>query len=132
MELSIFLAQLLGVFLLITAADLLLHKRELEAALKDLASSHGLLATSGPTSILIGLAIVIAHPGYAMNWHGLITLVGYFFIFRGVMMRFASPSYLQKRLVPFIQRNYWVLFLIFFVVGAYLTYVGFTTQANVY
>ena len=96
MELSLFLAKLLGVYLLIIAADMLFRKSELEKAVKDFASSKGLLLLSGSSSLFVGLAIIFAHPVYARNWEGLVTLLGYLLVVRGIM-RFAFPSLVQKK-----------------------------------
>ena len=125
MELSIFLAKLLGLYMLIVAADLLLRRHEVEGAVKDFASSKGLLVFSGSFSLLFGLAIVISHPVFEGNWRGLITLLGYLIVARGIM-RIAFPSRLQKKLVSFFHKRYWFLFFILAILGAYLTYCGFT------
>lgn len=125
MELSIFLAKLIGLFLLIVAADLLLRRHELEGAVEDFASSKGLLIFSGSISLLLGLAIVIAHQVYEWNWRGLITLLGYLMIVRGAA-RFAFPTGIQKRIVSFFHRGYWFILIILLILGIYLTYSGFT------
>src|SRR5579885_3255115 len=104
MELSIFLAKFLGLYLLIVSADLLLRRHELEGAVKDFASSKGLLVFSGSISLLAGLAIVIGHPVYEANWRGLITLFGYLLIVKGIM-RVAFPTRLQKRIVSFFHEG---------------------------
>jgi hypothetical protein len=124
MELSMFLAKLLGVYLLIIAIDMFLRRKELESAVKDFASSRGMLAFSGSTSLFVGLAIVIAHPVYMWNWQGLITLLGYLLVVRGIL-RLAFPSCLQKTVVPCFHGRYWLICLILLVIGAYLTYMGF-------
>ncbi len=127
MDFSIFLAKLLGVYLLIAAADMLFRKHEMEKAVKDFASSKGLLALSGSVSLFVGLAIIFAHPVYAKNWQGLITLLGYLAAIRGVI-RVAFPSYLQKRASTLFNKRYWIVFFVVFIVGFYLTYMGFTTH----
>jgi len=125
MELSIFLAKLLGLYMLIMAADLLIRRRELEGAVKDFASSKGLLVFSGSISLLLGLAIVIAHPIWESSWRGLITLLGYLILFRGIM-RVAFPSRIQKKIVSVFHKRYWIIFTILLVLGLYLTYSGFS------
>lgn len=127
MDLSIFLAKLLGLYLLIIAVDALLRRHELEGAVKSFASSKGLLVFSGTFSLLFGLAIAIAHPIYEVNWKGFITLLGYLMILRGVM-RVAFPTYLQKGLVACFHKRYWMITLILLVFGAYLTYSGFNAN----
>jgi hypothetical protein len=124
MELSIFLAKLLGLYLLIVAAELLLRKDEIAGAVKDFASSKGLILFSGSISLLLGLAIVIAHPIYEANWQGLITFLGYLLVLRGVW-RMAFPSRMQKKMVSCFEQGYRGIFLIFLILGVYLTYLGF-------
>lgn len=124
MELSIFLAKLLGVYMLIIAAEILLRRAEFEGIVKDVASSKGLLAFSGSFSLLLGLAIAIAHPVHTFNWAGLITLIGYLLILRGII-RVAFPTHIQGKLCSMFHQGYWAIFAVSAVVGAYLTYSGF-------
>ncbi len=84
MDLSLFLAKLLGLYLLIVAVDMLLRKHELEGAVRDFSSSKSLLVFSGSTSLFLGLVIVLAHPVYEVDWDGLVTLLGYLLIVRGI------------------------------------------------
>lgn len=127
MDLSIFLAKLLGIYLLIITAELLVRRRELERAIKSFTASKGLLISSGSISLLLGLVIVIGHPVYDLDWQGLITLLGYVLIVRGIM-RVAFPSYLQKRMEYFFHQRYWIICLGLGILGIYLTYSGFTAE----
>lgn len=126
MELSIFLAKLLGLYLLIVAAELLVRKHEIAGAVKDFASSKGLILFSGSISLLLGLAIVIAHPIYEATWQGLITFLGYLLVLRGVW-RMTFPSRMQKKMVSCFEHGYRGIFLIFLLLGVYLTYLGFSS-----
>ncbi len=131
MELSVFLAKLLGLYLLIIAAELFLRRNELEKAVKSFASSKGLLVFSGSTALLFGLFIVISHPVYVMDWQGLITLMGYIFIIRGIW-RITFPSRLQKTMTTCFHEGYWGIFFLLLILGAYLTYAGFTFTPTVF
>lgn len=125
MDLSIFLAKLIGIYLLIIAFELALRKKEIEKSIKDFSASKGLLIFSGSISLLLGLAIVISHPIYDPDWEGLITLLGYILVASGVI-RFAFPSYLQKKIEKTLHQRYWLLCFILALLGTYLTYSGFT------
>jgi len=127
MALSIFLAKLFGLYLLIVALDLLVRRHELEGAVKDFVSSKGLLFFSGSISLFLGLAIVIAHPIYEWSWRGLITLLGYLLIIKGIM-RVAFPTRLQKSMISLFHRGYWGLFVVLLILGVYLTYSGFAAN----
>jgi hypothetical protein len=124
MLLSIFLAKLLGVYLLIVAAELILRRREFEGAVRDFASSKGLLVFSGSVSLLLGLAVVIGHPVYVANFRGVVTLLGYLLILRGVW-RMTFLSYIQKKMATCFHKGYKFIFLILLALGLYLTYSGF-------
>lgn len=125
MDLSLFLAKLLGLYLLIVAVDMLLRKHELEGAVRDFSSTKSLLVFSGSTSLFLGLVIVLAHPVYEVDWDGLVTLLGYLLIVRGIA-RVCFPAYLQKKIVTYFHQGYWVILLVLLVLGIYLTYQGFT------
>ena len=128
MLLSIFLAKLLGIYMLIAAAEIVLRRREVEGVLKDLSHSKGLLAYTGSISLLLGLVIVLSHPVYDKDWRGLITLIGYVLILRGII-RSGFPTHYQKNFIPFFHHKFRAFFLILLVVGIYLTYMGFTAIA---
>ena len=130
MELSIFLAQLLGIYLIIVSVDLFLRRHEFEGAVKDFASSTGLLVFSGSVSLFLGLAIVLSQPRYEEDWRGLITLIGYILVIRGIL-RVAFPTFLRKRIAPLFHQGYWAIFIVMLILGLYLTYMGFTANQAV-
>jgi hypothetical protein len=125
MELSIYLAKLIGLYVLIVAADLIFRRHEIKAAVKDFCSSTGLVVFSGALSLLMGLAIVIAHPVYESGLEGSITVLGYLIILRGVW-RMVFPSRIKKHMAACFRKGYWSIVLIMVALGIYLTYSGFT------
>lgn len=124
MELSLFLAKLLGVYMLIIAALWVCCKKQLEATRRDVFSTPGLLALTGVFSLLLGLAIVIGHPVWEASWRGVITLIGAIAIFKGIM-RLAFPKVAEKVITSSFQKGYWALFIVILLLGLYLTYHGF-------
>jgi hypothetical protein len=131
MELSLFLAKLLGVYMLIVSVELMARRREFEGAVRDFASSRGLIVFSGSVSLILGLAIAIGHPVYEFNFRGLITLLGYLLILRG-MWRMAFPSRLQKKMADCFHQGYKEILIILIVLGIYLTYSGFSQSMDMY
>lgn len=127
MELSVFLAKVFGLYLLVISVDMLFRKKELDKAIKDLAHSRGLVVCCGSLSLFIGLIVAIAHPVWTRDWRGLITLIGYVLIARGVA-RIFFPSHFKKTMHNLFTKGYWILFLVFVVVGIYLTYMGFNAM----
>ncbi len=130
MELSLFLAKLLGIYMLIVSVELMARRREFEGAVRDFASSKGLIVFSGSVSLILGLAVAIGHPVYEWDFRGLITLLGYIMILRG-LWRMAFPSRLQKKMVDCFHKGYKEILIILIILGIYLTYSGFN-QAMYY
>ncbi len=124
MELSIFLAKLLGIYMLIVAVVWIVRKDQLDKSIKEIASSRSLIVFSGMMNILFGLAIAIGHPLWQLNWIGLITLIGYLMIFTGIM-RLAFPENIQDHMLNVVKKGYWPIVVILIVIGAFLTYSGF-------
>lgn len=125
MELSLFLAKFLGLYMLIIAAIWVLRKKPFEAVVREIILSDGLLAFSGVLQILFGLAIVISHSVWVFDWRGVITLIGYLAIFQGVF-RLMFPRQLQHFFKKTVEKKSWVWIVILIVLGAFLTYHGFS------
>lgn len=125
MDTSIFLAKLVGLYLLILGLLTLLRSRQIKALSKELSASKITLAVSAEISLLFGLVIAIDHPIWEMSWRGLITLFGYLMILRGII-RFGFPARVQKMVTKMTDRGYGITAFVMLIIGAYLTYCGFT------
>jgi hypothetical protein len=128
MSLSIFFAQLLGLYFLILAVFMLFRKKYVEEIAGDFFATRGLLYFAGAINLLIGLIIVIVHNIWVWDWRVVITLLGYLFILKGVV-RMAFPE-TSRAIEPKMLRGYWIIFVIVAIIGIYLTYKGFTADQN--
>jgi hypothetical protein len=126
MGVSLFLAKLLGLYLLIVGGLCLLRKETFIAMAKELFASKAMLALSGAMSLCIGLAIAIGHPVYTFDWRGLITLFGYLAIAKGIM-RIWFPDVLRAFALKVLRDYFTGFLLVIFVLGCILTYAGFTS-----
>lgn len=124
MDVSLFLAKVLGLYLLIVSLVALINKDVVYNALSDMVGSKGLLAYAGTLSILFGLIVLILNPIVAISWKGLITLIGALALVKGIL-RLGFPEVVQKFDLSLLNKGYIPLFLITGLLGAYLTYVGF-------
>lgn len=126
METSIFLAKLFGVYFLIVGVLWVFRKDLFTEIVHELVASKALLAVSGFISLSIGLAIAIGHPVYTFDWRGLITLLGYLAIAKGIV-RVGFPD-VSKRVIPKLVKNYFhIMLIIVFLLGLYLTSHGFSS-----
>ncbi|HEY2810833.1 MAG TPA: hypothetical protein VGJ00_05550 [Rhabdochlamydiaceae bacterium] len=96
----------------------------MESTCKDVMVSKALLAVSAELSLLFGLVIAIDHTIWEYSWRGLITLLGYLMILRGIV-RFGFPNQ-AKKCYACMMKAHWLCLLIMIVIGVYLTYCGFT------
>lgn len=125
MDLSVFLAKWFGIYFLIIAAIWLLRKREFESEVTVMTTNTSLIVFTGILQLLIGLAIAISHPIVELSWRGLITLLGYFALIQGII-RVAFPDKVKNTFAKIIRSGEIFIPIILIVLGAFLTYSGFT------
>ena len=126
MEISLFIAKLLGLYFLIIALIMLVRKQQFQSVAKSIVYSEGLLGFSGIINLILGLAIVIGNPIFELSWRGLITLLGLIAILHGVI-RIGFVHDLQKAFPPQkLEQSHWIIFAVILVLGAVLTYFGFS------
>lgn len=130
MELSTFLARLLGLYMLILAGLWVIQKDQVDAVIKDFIASKGLIFFSEIINIVAGLAIAIGHPVWEFGWKGLISLIAYIMIFQGIM-RVAFIDKVQKNAKKFMNSKvfFWPTIGVMVLLGCILTYCGFMTSS---
>ena len=126
MELSIFLAKLFGIYALIVALLWAVRGNEFSKIIEEFFANRSLVFLSGLFSLAIGIAMAIGHSVWELNWRGLITLIGYLSIAKGIA-RMGFPE-VPKKAAGFLLKDtrVWIWIGLTFVLGGYLTWVGFT------
>lgn len=126
MELSYFLAQLLGLTLMIFAAVVLLRPTITTVAIRDLRAYSFEMLMAGFLGIMGGLAIVLAHNIWEFSWRGIITFIGWATLLKGISY-VAFPNFLRFTAVGMLngKRKRSTVLIMVFLVGSYLAYQGF-------
>ena len=126
MGLSIFLAKLLGIYLLIIGVLWAVRGEVISEVLEEFFTSRPMLLLSGLLALAVGIAMAISHSIWEFNWRGLITLIGYLSIAKGIA-RVGFPT-VPRKAVSFLLKyaRGWIWIGIVLVLGAYLTWAGFT------
>lgn len=124
MDISSFLAKLIGIYMLVFAVVWLIHKKRVNTSLKDFISSKATIILTGFINTITGLAIAIGHPVWQPDWRVLITLFGYLLIATGIM-RFVYTDKVQKDGMSMLTKGFWPIIAVLTVLGAFLTYSGF-------
>ncbi|HSD99063.1 MAG TPA: hypothetical protein VLB73_05240 [Patescibacteria group bacterium] len=126
MELSLFLAKLIGVYLIVVCGVLLVRKKDI-GLLIGLSKHPEVIYLSGLIDVFFGLLIVLVHNVWAMDFRAIITVMGWVLLLRGVW-RMLSPESISRMVEKYrALRSILVPAMVVAVlVGAYLAYVGFT------
>ena len=131
MDLSIFLAKLFGLYFLIISLLLLMIRQErmLETT-KALVKQPELIFFMSIINLGVGLALIIGHNIWILDWRVIITLLGWLILIRGIINIY-SPTFAAKS-IKIIENKplYYFILVIYLVIGVYLTYVGFYTSGG--
>jgi hypothetical protein len=127
-----FLARLLGLFTLIVAVSIGLHRTQTLLTVGMMVQSAPLMMVLGFIGLAAGLAMVLAHN----VWKGgllpvIVTLAGWVILLRGVVI-LALPHPAMVELVDAVhyQQLFYVYIAVAIVIGAYLTFAGFSARDN--
>src|SRR5262245_20161425 len=128
--LTIYLGRLIGVFLLIVTASMLLDRDSIIEMATAILDDRALLLIVGLIALGVGLAIVIGHN----VWSGgllpvVVTLFGWSQLLRGLaLLLLPAETQIAFFQVMRLEDFFYAYAGIPLVVGAYLTYAGFTHQ----
>lgn len=125
MELSLFLAKLLGLYLVIVCLAALYNRELVPTLVRELGSNTSVLVFSGTIHLILGLLVILSHNVWSADWRVIITLLGWLTLLKGVLRLFFPQKVLAwgSRVVSGPVHR--ILLVAFLVVGLYLVLVGF-------
>ncbi len=126
MSMSMFLAQVIGLYLTLMSLSMLFHQQRFKKIMQDFLSHQGLLTLSGSVGIIVGLLIVLTHNVWETSWPVLITLVGWFALLQGIARLFLPEAFSKAVRGIMEKQNYLIWCWVWLIVGVYLTWMGFT------
>ena len=131
-RLTIYLARFIGLFLLIVSLSMFLDRDSIIEMATALIDDRALLLIVGLIALGIGLAIVVGHN----VWSGgpmpiLITLFGWSQLLRGLaLLLLPAETQIAFFQVMRLEDFFYIYAGIPLVLGAYLTYAGFTSRSQ--
>ena len=125
MDISVFLARLIGIYLILMTFLYIARKDFLYEAFDDYFSSPALILVTSAFNLIFGLLLVLSHSVWEMSWRVLITLIGYLVLFKGVVGLFAPDG--GKSISDKYKQGNWFManIVLWFFIGLYLLYEGF-------
>jgi len=123
----VFLSKLIGLYCLLVALSMLVHKEATVTAANLLVHSPAAMLMGGLIALMVGLAIVLGHN----VWFGgaaalLVTLFGWAALIKGIILLFLPPQGADRYFAAFhFEQRFYQYAVVMAVLGAYLTYAGF-------
>lgn len=84
METSVFLAQLIGPLLLVMGVGMLVNREGYRTMAEEFLASRALIYIAGLMAFVPGLALVLVHNVWAVDWRVIITLLGWLSLLGGI------------------------------------------------
>lgn len=126
MELSVLLAQIIGLYLLLEGLVILARRKFIMNIVDDMSNNKALMFVTGAMVFILGLLIVLNHNIWEATWRVVPTIVGWAMVVKGIAIFFVPQVVMSKARRFAKNRNLAVLAgLLAVAAGAYLVYVGF-------
>ena len=125
MEHSIFLAKVIGLYLLIVPAAVFLKRKQFAELANEFVTNLALVFLSGLIALVLGLLIVVSHNVWTADWRAVITFMGWLTLAKGVV-RIFFPEKLATLAIDPSSAKWTLAGIVLLGLGTYLTYVGFS------
>ena len=126
MELSIFLAKVLGPYLVIISISVWLRRKDLGELAVSFAQDKVHLYLSGVIFLLLGLALVVSHNVWDTAWQSVISVLGWMTLVKAGVRLFFTDKVGTLAQKATGSKWYWLAIAVSLVVGIWLAYVGFS------
>jgi len=127
MELTYFLAQLIGLYLLIAGLLMLLRKKMFLEVINEFYDTPSSLLLAGWFAMLLGLLLVLNYNYWNTSILALvITLAGWAALLKGITLLFIPKTMIRWTRAFNLEKFFYLYAIIVLLIGAYLTHAGFT------
>lgn len=92
MQISLFVAKLLGPVFLVVGVALLTRPEAFRALLREFVASGVMMYLAGFLGLLAGLALVLLHNVWTLDWRVVITLIGWTSLVRAIVTIFRPQA----------------------------------------
>jgi hypothetical protein len=125
MCISIFYAQVIGLWLFLVALAMVVHQARFKKTVMDTLTNGGLMTFIGFIALALGLLIVVSHNIWVPAWPVVITIYGWILIFQGILRIFWPESFAKIMKDLLAKSGYAIMSWVWLIVGAYLLWAGF-------
>ena len=126
MQTSIFLAQIMGPFCLVSGLSMIIKRKMLVSIFHELFNNRALLYILGVLVFLMGLLIVLNHNIWGGVWPTLITIIGWIILIEGASYMFMSKRMIKKYMKAMDDKGaYYFIAFTYLFLGLYFLYFCF-------
>jgi len=125
MCISIFYAQVLGIWLFLMGLAMVIDSARFKKAAMETLNNASIMTCSGCAALGLGLLLVLSHNIWVGAWPVIVTIIGWIFIFQGVMRLFWPESFSKMMKDMMSGSGYTVMSWVWLLVGLYLIWAGF-------
>lgn len=123
-------SQVVGLWLLLVALAMVTHQARFKKIVHETLGHPAVMTFSGLVALGLGLIIVVSNNIWVAAWPVLVTIVGWVFIFQGIMRLFWPEAFAKMMKDMMSGSGYMIMSWIWLIVGAYLTYMTFFVAAS--
>lgn len=126
MDVSLFLAKALSLYLLILSIPMIFHAENFTSIISGIFHNAAIQFVLGLNILIIGILLVISHNHWEASWIVVITILGWMSLLKGTLY-VAFPKCSNAMLQKVINLKIWVRSsgVICCILGAFLGYMGF-------
>jgi len=126
MDISLFLAQLIGLYSVVVGLSMLMERKMLMGIFQEIFSTRALSYVMGVLMLVMGLLLVLTHTVWQGTLSIVITVISWFVLVEAIIFLFFSQKILAKALIALNNTKiYYAISIVYLVLGVYLVYSGF-------
>jgi uncharacterized protein YjeT (DUF2065 family) len=126
MEMSIFLAKVLGAFYVVIGVGLFFNSKHYHKAYTDMMKSSGIWLFAGIFALIIGILLVLAHNVWEWQWYVIITVIGWIALVKGILLLIFPKQMVAMGKSMFKSKNLLLVAgIVAVVLGVILGYFGY-------
>jgi hypothetical protein len=126
MSLSIFLAQVIGLYLFLVSLAMLVHHQRFKKTAMDLTGIPLMITLTGVVMLILGLLIVVDHNIWVPDWPVVVTIIGWILLLQGLMRLFVPDAFIRMSKDMQGKMVYTLGCWVRLFVGIYLIWAGFS------
>ncbi|WP_133131213.1 hypothetical protein [Legionella yabuuchiae] len=127
MNITLFLAEVIGWYFVIISLFVLIRRRKMEAILLNIASQPSMIVIIGIVTVILGVLMVVSHNSWVMDWPVIITLISWLVLFGGLFRLFLPEWGVKVAHWWFNNQPYLIaLTVVYLLIGLFLLYKAFT------